>query len=125
MIDFALDRNVHKESRLQIELVGTSDIFRFAVNMLGHQVEFMAAGRAILVELREAVGPDRFDPWAVSMLGADRYEILSPYFLRDADCVACERDLGEDYPRRKLPGAKVVCIDCDRNDMPVENGVMA
>lgn len=117
MIDFNLGRNVHGESRLTIELVGSTDVLRFAVNMLSHQVEFCQAGRVILVELRERIGADRFDPWATSMLGAERFEKLRPHYMeRDTHCVVCEREVADDEPRRALSQAQIVCADCDDPD---------
>lgn len=113
MTDFVLGLNVHKEPRLNLELVGTTDVFRFAVNMLDDQVEFCKAGCVILVELREMVGADRFDPWAKQMLGDPTYDKLSPYFLRDTHCCVCEQELHPAATRRKLPQAQVICLDCD------------
>lgn len=113
MRDFALDRNVHKEPRLNLELVGTHDIFRFAVNLLDDQIEFMALGRVILVELREMSNADSFDSWAKEMLGKDRHDRVASYFLRDTHCVVCEQELHPNATRRNLPEAKIVCADCD------------
>ncbi len=112
MLDTQLDRDEHRDPRLTITLVGTHDIFRFAVNMLSQQVEFFRAGRTVLVELREALTPDRFDPWARLLLGEDRYAQLAHCFERDTYCVTCERDLGEGKGR-KLPQAQVICTSCD------------
>jgi len=69
----------HGDPRLTITLVGHHDLFRFAVNMLDDQCEFAEAGRKSLAQLRDHVGPDRFDPWARNMLGDDRYNRLSGY----------------------------------------------
>lgn len=109
-MDLKLDSNVHKEPRLGLELIGCHEIFRFAVNMLDDQVEFCRAGRVIIVELREMVGGDKFDPWAVNMLGQERYDRLAPYFLRDDHCVSCEQEAPGGRP---LDGAHIVCKGCD------------
>lgn len=110
MIEHALTQNVHREPRLMLELSGSSDVFRFAVNMLDDQTEFYAAGRVVLVELREIIG-EAFDPWAKSLLGDDRYRRLSPHFLRDEHCVSCEKHVTEESPQ-KLPNAAIVCREC-------------
>jgi hypothetical protein len=62
--------------RLRIDLVGAHDIFRFCVNMLDDQVEFGQAGSLKLTALRKRMGRERFDPWALQMLGRDRYNRL-------------------------------------------------
>jgi hypothetical protein len=116
MSDTNLDRDEHGDLRLTVTLIGGHDIFRFAVNMLSQQVEFFRAGRVALVELREALTPDRFDPMARSLLGEDRHAKLSRYFLRDTFCVACERELADNDKRRPLTHAQVVCASCDVAD---------
>lgn len=112
-MEHSLGQNVHKEPRLALELVGSHEIFRFAVNMLDDQVEFCEAGRIIIVELREMVGPERFDPWARNLLGQERHDRLAAYFLRDGHCVSCERELDAGETRRPLKNAAVICKDCD------------
>lgn len=73
-----LDRHGSKqgELRLRIDLVGSYEIFRFLVNMLDDQVEFSRAASLKLTALRKQIGADRFDPYAVQMLGVDRYNRL-------------------------------------------------
>jgi hypothetical protein len=110
-----LDRNIHREPRLSLEMEGAHEIFRFAVNMLDDQVEFCAAGRAIIVELREVVG-EKFDPWAEMILGAGRYKKLAPYFLRDSHCLVCERDIPAGEPFEKASNAQAVCAGCAVGD---------
>lgn len=112
----ALDRNVHREPRLSLELESSHEIFRFAVNMLDDQVEFCAAGRAIIVELREMVGEKGFDPFAKMLLGDQRYDKLAPYFLRDTHCLVCERDIPTGEPFEKASNAQAVCAGCAVGD---------
>ncbi len=64
-----------------ITLTGSSDVFRFAVHMLYQQVEFCEAGSEALQRLRKAAGARRFDEWATSMLGEDRYKQVKPYCM--------------------------------------------
>jgi hypothetical protein len=70
------------DSQWTITVTGGSDIFRLAVNMLGWQVEFGDAASKVLSEHRRRVGAHRFDEWAKSMLGAEQFKRLKPYFMR-------------------------------------------
>lgn len=108
--------------RLLIELDGTSDIFRFAINMLDDQVEFAAAGRAILVELGEGMGPARYAAMAQQLLGEDRYKKLEPWLRRDTHCLACERELATDDLRRNVSNAQIVCEECAGGDLVFADG---
>ncbi len=109
-MDHNLDSNIHQEPRLGLELVGAHEIFRFAVNMLDDQIEFMRRGRVIIVELREMVG-DKFEPFARRTLGNERYDKLAPhYFTRDAHCIVCEQDAPGGRP---LANAQIICKGCD------------
>lgn len=117
-MEHVMDRNVHNEHRLKLELVSAHDIFRFAVNMLDDQVEFSQAGHVILVELRESMDLAQFDAWATRILGQERHDKLAPYFLRDDHCIACERHVEDGQPRQRLKDARIACADCA--DVPVE-----
>lgn len=84
-MDSKLDRTPGGDTRWTITITGGSDIFRLAVNMLGWQVEFCEAASKVLSEMRRKSGAREFDEWAVSLLGAERYERLKPhYFMRKA-----------------------------------------
>lgn len=102
--------HLHTKDQLTITLVGNSDIFRFAVNMLNDQVEFMEVGRGVLVEMRERVGAKRFDGWVRPMLGEQRFKQLQPYMRRDTHCVVCQRRPVDRKVR--LPLARVACRGC-------------
>lgn len=80
--DFTTDE--HGDPALTITLTGGHDLLRFAVNMLDDQCEFSRAGREALAKLRAHLTPERFDPWARSMLGEHRYRRLHDggYFER-------------------------------------------
>lgn len=80
-----LDHTPGGDSRWTITVTGGSDIFRFAVNMLGWQVEFGDAASKVLTEQRKRAGARRFDEWAKSMLGAEQFKRLKPYFMRRSE----------------------------------------
>lgn len=101
------------EHRLTVRISGAQDIFRFAINMLNMQVEFFEHGRGALVELREALGADRFDPMAKSLLGEQYYGQMKSYFERSTICAACDSELADGEPRRPLPLGRVVGKSCD------------
>ena len=102
------------ECTLTINVRGATDVFRFAVNMLDDQVEICELGRIALVELSEAMGADRFDTMARSMLGQPRYLRLRDggYFSRDTHCAACEAVIDEPADRTPIKRAQVLCKDC-------------
>ena len=78
--------------------------------MLDDQCEFSEVGRGVLVEMRERVGPRRFDDWVKPILGEERLKRLTPYMRRDTHCVVCER---RPVDRRvRLPLGKVACRRC-------------
>ncbi len=95
-----------------IRLEGPHEIFRFMVNQFGHQVEFGSAARSVLVDLRDAMGADRFDTMALSLLGEQHYEKLRDRFLRSWECQACETTIrvGARYAPERDAGA--VCARC-------------
>jgi hypothetical protein len=95
-----------------LQLEGPSQIFRFMVNLLGAQVEFGAAARAVLVDLRDQMTPALFDPMARSLLGQDRYEKIRHDFLRNWTCRGCENTIyvGRRYAPDHDAGA--VCAKC-------------
>lgn len=102
------------ELTLTVTVTGATDVFRFAVNMLDDQVEICQLGRIALVELGEAMGADRFDTMARSMLGNPRYLRLRDggYFSRDMHCAACEVVIEEPVERTPISRAQVLCKDC-------------
>lgn len=112
-LDTVLTWNQHGDSKADLTLVGAHDIFRFAINMIGWQVEFGSAGRALLVQLREQMGADRFDTMAKTMLGEDGYTRYADRFERNPHCAACQADLTR---RKRYPatGAESLCRDCSR-----------
>ena len=73
------------DPEVTIRLVGASDIFRFAINMLSMQVEFCAEGRRILMALRGSLGADRFDLMAAGLLGERRHAELAHYWEPDEE----------------------------------------
>lgn len=101
-----------RSSTAIIQLESPHDIFRFTINMLGQQCDIYAAGRAVLVDLRDHMTPERFDPMARSLLGDDRYEKLRRQFQRDFSCAGCEKDIrvGAKYAPTNESGA--VCAAC-------------
>jgi hypothetical protein len=101
-----------RSSVMTLRLEGPHDIFRFAVNMLHQQVEFGAAGRAMLVELRDHLTPDRFDPMARSLLGDDRYAKLRDRFERDRFCSSCDKELKPGAKFAAVSGARALCKPC-------------
>jgi hypothetical protein len=104
--------NTFRDSAVIIQLDGPYVIFRFLVNVLHQQVEFAAAARAALVELRDHMGADRFDPMARSLLGDDRYEKLRGRFLRNFSCVSCERDIRVGMRYAPTDDAGAACAAC-------------
>jgi 1,6-anhydro-N-acetylmuramate kinase len=58
---------------------GAHDILRFALNMLDDQVEFCREGRIALAKLRDHMGHDRFDAWAPTLMGRERFELLAKH----------------------------------------------
>jgi hypothetical protein len=86
--------------------------------MLHQQVEFCAAGRAMLVELRDHLTPERFDPMARSLLGEDRYEKLRSYFDRDRFCSSCDKELKPGAKFAAMAGARALCKACARRYEP-------
>lgn len=101
-----------RDSVATIRLDGGQDVFRFASNMLEQQVEFMVAGRTLLVELREHLTPERFDPMARSLLGEALYERRRTYFERDTYCAACEEEFEPGQPYAPIKNAKALCKPC-------------
>jgi hypothetical protein len=95
-----------------IQLEGGQEIFRFMVNLLYQQVEFGAAGRAVLVDLREHMTPQRFDPMARSLLGDDRYQKLRDRFERSWDCHGCQQHIRVGARYTPTDDAGAVCASC-------------
>jgi hypothetical protein len=112
-LDTLLTSDEHGDAKAELVLHSAHDIFRFAINMLGWQCEFGAAGRALLVQLREQMGAGRFDAMATTMLGADGYARFAGRFERDPQCVVCAADLST---RKRYPagGSESFCRDCSR-----------
>ena len=110
--------DTYRDSRATIVIDGGQDIFRLAVNALHWQTEFGAGARGILVQLREHLTPDRFDPMARSLLGADQYAKLAHYFERDSICCACERTIAPRAKRWPAQGAQAFCYQCKRRYAP-------
>ena len=104
----------HGKDRVVITLTGGHDIFRFAVNMLDDQTEFMEVGRAILVEQRDRSGARRFDAAARSLLGDLHFGRLSRYFKRDRNCTSCGADVRTPGVRQRIPMGRVLCKGCAR-----------
>jgi hypothetical protein len=101
-----------RDSTAVIQLEGPYAIFRFMVNLLGHQVDIGSAGRAVLVDLRDHMTPERFDLMARSLLGADRYEKLRDRFERDWDCDGCEQTIRVGRRYAPTDNAGAVCAAC-------------
>lgn len=95
-----------------IRLEGPREIFRFMVNQLGHQVEFGAAARVVLVELRESMGYDRFGEMARTLLGGDQYEKLRGRFDRSWSCRVCETNISVGSRYAPTNDAGAVCRNC-------------
>lgn len=105
--------DTYRDSKATITIEGGHDIFRLAVNALHWQTEFGDGACGLLVQLREHLTPDRFDPMARSMLG-DRYEALAHYFERDSVCCACEKAIGPKAKRWPARGHQAFCYRCNR-----------
>lgn len=93
-------------------LEGPREVFRFMVNQLGHQVEFGAAARGVLVDLRDSMGYENFDTMSRMLLGVDRHEKLRDRFQRSWDCRSCETTIrvgAKHLPDRE---AGAVCARC-------------
>ena len=105
--------DTYRDSKATITIDGGQDIFRLAVNALHWQTEFGEGARGLLVQLREHLTPDRFDPMARSMLG-ERYEQLAQYFERDSICCACDRTIGPRAKRWPASGHRAFCYGCNR-----------
>lgn len=95
-----------------IQLDGAREIFRFAVNMLYQQCDIASAARSVLVDLRDHITPEHFDPMARELLGDDRYSKLRDRFQRDFTCDGCEKTVrfGARYAPNNNAGA--VCASC-------------
>lgn len=104
----------YRDSTATITITGGQDIFRLAVNALDWQVEFGDGARGLLVQLREHLTPERFDPMARSMLGEQQHERLAHYFERDAFCCACEREIPRRAKRWPAGGHQAFCYQCKR-----------
>jgi hypothetical protein len=104
----------YRDSTATITISGGQDIFRLAVNALHWQSEFGEGARGILVELREHLTPDRFDPMARSLLGDQKYEQLAGYFERDDVCCACEQRIKGRAKRWPAGGHRAFCSGCNR-----------
>lgn len=85
--------------RLRIELVGSHEIFRFLVNLLGAQVEFGHAAALKIRALRRQVGPTRFDPWAHDLLGSHRYNQLCGRWGGPLNAKTVQRSRSVEAPR--------------------------
>jgi hypothetical protein len=105
------------ECTLTVQVRGATDVFRFAVNMLDDQVEICQLGRIALVELSEAMGADKFDTMARSILGNPRYLRLRDggFFTRDQHCAACDTVIDDPADRTPVRRAQVLCKDCARH----------
>jgi hypothetical protein len=101
-----------RDPSMVIMVDAPTDIFRFAINMLDWQCEFGSAARAVLVELRDHMTPERFDPMARMMLGDTRYEQLRDRFERHWDCVSCEKDIRPGWKYAPTHDAGAVCAAC-------------
>lgn len=104
----------HRDSIATITITGGQDIFRLAINAVGWQVEFGEGAHGLLVQLREHLTPDRFDPMARSLLGEQQYERLSYCFERDSFCCACEREIPHRAKRWPAGGHRAYCYQCKR-----------
>lgn len=82
MLESKLTRTAYGDDQWTITITGGTDVFRFAVNMLGWQCDFGAAASEVLTKQRKHVGAKRFDEWARMMLGADRFKRLRYYWIR-------------------------------------------
>lgn len=100
-------------SNMVVKVDGPMDIFRFAINMLNWQTEFGAAARHVLVELRDHMTPERFDPMARSLLG-DRYEKLADRFERYWHCRCCDEPIRVGAKYAPTSDAGAVCARCCR-----------
>jgi 1,6-anhydro-N-acetylmuramate kinase len=69
----------HGEPVFGLTIDGPHDILRFANNMLDDQVEFGREGRKALAQLRDWMRPDRFDAWAPTLLGRERFDLLTKH----------------------------------------------
>lgn len=95
-----------------IQLESAHSIFRFMVNMLHQQVDIGSAARAVLVDLRDHMTPEHFDPMALTLLGADRYEKLRDRFERNWDCVSCEQTVRVGGRYAPTDDAGAACAGC-------------
>lgn len=101
----------NRSTTLVVQIESPRDIFRFMVNQLGHQVEFGAAARGVLVDLRDSMGYEPFDDMARTLLGG-RYEKIRDRFERMWDCRSCETTIrvgARHFPTRD---AGAVCARC-------------
>lgn len=106
--------DTHRDSTATITITGGQDIFRLAINALNWQVEFGEGARGLLVQLREHLTPERFDPMARSLLGEPRYTQLADRFERSPFCCACEQEIGPRAKRWPAEGARSLCYQCMR-----------
>lgn len=106
----------YRDARAQLVLDGPQDIFRLMVNLLSAQVEFHDLARGVLVELREHLKPQRFDPMAESLLGTPTFKAYSSngYFQRDDHCCACEKRITARMKRWPAGGHRAFCFDCHK-----------
>ncbi len=95
-----------------IHLDGPHSIFRFMVNLLNCQLDIGGAAAAVLVDLRDHMGADRFDPMARSLLGDDRYAKLHTRFERDFSCDGCQKDIQVGHRYVPTADAGAVCAAC-------------
>lgn len=106
--------DTYRDSSATITITGGQDIFRLAVNALTWQTEFGDGARGLLVQLREHLTPERFDPMARSLLGADQYARLADYFERDQFCCACDKEIPRRAKRWPAGGHRAFCYACNR-----------
>jgi hypothetical protein len=104
--------DTHRDSKATITIDGGQDIFRLCINALNWQCEFGEGARGVLVQLREHLTPDRFDPMARSLLGDHQYERLADRFERDAFCCACEQEISPRAKRWPAGGHQSYCYRC-------------
>lgn len=95
-----------------IHVYSWRSIFRLTVNMLSQQSDISQAARGVLVDMRDDMTPERFDPMALEMLGKDHYDRLKDRFERSWECVACYNDVNPGRKYAPTNDATVICANC-------------
>lgn len=101
-----------REPAAVFHLTGWQSIFRFTVNLLNCQVDIASSARVVLVDMREHMGADRFDPMARSLLGEDRYNRICDRFERSWNCVGCDREVRVGWRYAPTDDGGSVCAAC-------------